>query len=138
MNAVIVPIGGGGLISGMAYTLKTLNPCIKVYGVQAAGAPSMRNSIHDAHIERLDSVRTIADGIAVKEPGSLTYDLCSKYVDEIVTVSDDEISAAILALMEQHKRSPEGAGRRRCRSCHVRQAGFDRQKDGLPTLGREY
>jgi len=110
LDAVIVPIGGGGLISGVAYTIKALNPKIKVYGVQASGAPSMRNSIHDAHIERLDSVFTIADGIAVKEPGSLTYDLCSRYVDEIVTVSDDEISAAILALMEQHKLVTEGAG----------------------------
>ncbi len=110
MDAVIVPIGGGGLISGVAYTIKTLNPKIKVYGVQASGAPSMLNSIHDEHIERLDSVFTIADGIAVKEPGTLTYDICSKYVDEIVTVSDDEISAAILALMEQHKLVSEGAG----------------------------
>ena len=110
MEAVIVPIGGGGLISGIAYTIKSLNPNIKVYGVQASGAPSMLNSIHDSHIERLKSVRTIADGIAVKEPGSLTYDLCSKYVDEIVTVTDDEISAAILALMEQHKLVTEGAG----------------------------
>ncbi|MBQ8510964.1 MAG: threonine ammonia-lyase [Clostridia bacterium] len=110
MDAVIVPIGGGGLISGIAYTIKSLNPKIKVYGVQASGAPSMLNSIHDAHIETLDSVATIADGIAVKKPGSLTYDLCSKYVDEIVTVTDDEISAAILALMEQHKLVTEGAG----------------------------
>lgn len=110
MDAVIVPVGGGGLISGIAYTIKSLNPNIKVYGVQAAGAPSMRNSIHDGHIEKLDSVFTIADGIAVKEPGTLTYDLCSKYVDEIVTVTDDEISAAILALMEQHKLVTEGAG----------------------------
>lgn len=110
MDAVIVPIGGGGLISGIAYTLKNLNPKVKVYGVQASGAPSMLNSIHDAHIETLDSVFTIADGIAVKKPGSLTYDICSKYVDEIVTVTDDEISAAILALMEQHKLVVEGAG----------------------------
>ncbi|MGN1346392.1 MAG: threonine ammonia-lyase [Eubacteriales bacterium] len=110
MDAVIVPIGGGGLISGMAYTLKNLNPRIKVYGVQASGAPSMLNSIHDSQIEMLDSVFTIADGIAVKQPGTLTYDLCSQYVDEIVTVSDDEISAAILALMEQHKLVTEGAG----------------------------
>ncbi|MBQ8577872.1 MAG: threonine ammonia-lyase [Clostridia bacterium] len=110
IDAVIVPIGGGGLISGIAYTLKNLNPRIKVYGVQAAGAPSMVNSIHDAHIEKLDSVFTIADGIAVKQPGSLTYELCSKYVDDIVTVTDDEISAAILALMEQHKLVTEGAG----------------------------
>ncbi len=110
MDVVIVPVGGGGLISGMAYTLKNLNPRIKVIGVQASGAPSMLNSIHDAHIEKLDSVFTIADGIAVKEPGSLTYELCSQYVDEIVAVSDDEISAAILALMEQHKLVTEGAG----------------------------
>ena len=110
MDVVIVPIGGGGLISGVAFTIKSLNPNIKVYGVQAEGAPSMCNSIHDAHIERLESVFTIADGIAVKEPGSLTYDLCSHYVDDIVTVNDDEISAAILALMEQHKLVTEGAG----------------------------
>ncbi len=110
MDAVIVPIGGGGLISGVAYAIKSLNPHVKVYGVQASGAPSMANSIHDAHIERLESVFTIADGIAVKEPGSLTYELCSRYVDEIVTVTDDEISAAILALMEQHKLVTEGAG----------------------------
>lgn len=110
MDAVIVPIGGGGLISGIAYTIKSLNPRVKVYGVQASGAPSMLNSIHDSHIEALDSVFTIADGIAVKKPGSITYGLCSRYVDEIVTVTDDEISAAILALMEQHKLVTEGAG----------------------------
>ena len=110
LDAVIVPIGGGGLISGVAYTVKTLCPHVKVYGVQAAGAPSMRNSLADGEIEELKSVSTIADGIAVKKPGSLTYELCKKYVDEVVTVSDDEISAAILALMEQHKLVAEGAG----------------------------
>lgn len=110
MDAVIVPIGGGGLISGIAYTLKTLNPQVKVYGVQAAGAPSMKNAIKNGKIEALESVSTIADGIAVKKSGDLTYELCRKYVDEIVTVSDDEISAAILALMEQHKLVTEGAG----------------------------
>jgi threonine dehydratase len=110
MDAVIVPIGGGGLISGIAYTVKSLNPNIKVYGVQATGAPSMAKSVQDGGICRLDGVRTIADGIAVKEPGSLTYEICSQYVDEIVTVTDDEISAAILALMEQHKLVTEGAG----------------------------
>ena len=110
MDAVIVPVGGGGLISGVAYTIKMLNPSIKVYGVQAAGAPSMYKSIADGKIEELSSVSTIADGIAVKKPGTLTYELCSKYVDEIVTVNDDEISAAILALMEQQKLVTEGAG----------------------------
>ena len=110
MDAVIVPVGGGGLISGVAYTIKMLNPNVKVYGVQASGAPSMVKSIEDGQIEELSSVSTIADGIAVKKPGSVTYELCSKYVDKIVTVTDDEISAAILALMEQQKLVTEGAG----------------------------
>ena len=110
MDAVIVPIGGGGLISGVAYAIKSLNPDIKVYGVQASGAPSMFNSIHDQKIECLDSVSTIADGIAVKEPGENTFKYVSEYVDEIVTVTDDEISAAILALMEKQKLVTEGAG----------------------------
>ncbi|MBE5753168.1 MAG: threonine ammonia-lyase [Clostridiales bacterium] len=110
LDAVIVPIGGGGLISGIAYTVKTLNPNVKVYGVQAVGAPSMKKSIDDGQVEELTAVSTIADGIAVKKPGDLTYELCKKYVDEIATVTDDEISAAILALMEQHKLVTEGAG----------------------------
>ena len=110
LDAIIVPIGGGGLISGIAYTAKTLNPRIKVYGVQAKGAPSMKNSVANGGIEELSNVSTIADGIAVKKPGEITYALCSQYVDDIVTVSDDEISAAILALMEQHKLVTEGAG----------------------------
>ncbi len=110
LDAVLVPIGGGGLISGIAYTLKTVNPRVKVYGVQAVGAPSMKNSVAHGEVETLENVSTIADGIAVKKPGDLTYALCSQYVDEIVTVTDDEISAAILALMEQHKLVTEGAG----------------------------
>ena len=110
IDAVIVPIGGGGLISGVAFAIKSLNPKIKVYGVQAAGAPSMKNSVEHKQIERLDAVSTIADGIAVKQPGENTFDLCSKYVDEIVTVTDDEVSSAILSLLEHQKLITEGAG----------------------------
>ncbi|MBQ9084578.1 MAG: threonine ammonia-lyase [Clostridia bacterium] len=110
LDAVIVPIGGGGLISGIAFTIKSINPKVKVYGVQAAGAPSMFNSFKVGSLEALSSVATFADGIAVKRPGDLTYEIVSKYVDDIVTVTDDEISAAILALMEQHKLVTEGAG----------------------------
>ena len=110
VEAVIVPIGGGGLISGVAFAIKNLNPNIKVYGVQASGAPSMRNSIRDGKIECLDHVSTIADGIAVKEPGEHTFQYVSQYVDEIVTVTDDEISAAILAQIERQKLIAEGAG----------------------------
>lgn len=110
VDAVVVPIGGGGLIGGIAYTIKQLKPTCKVYGVQAAGAASMEQSINDNTIETLDYVNTIADGIAVKTPGTLTYDLCKKYVDGIVTVSDDEIALAILTLIEQQKLIAEGAG----------------------------
>ncbi|MDD5952165.1 MAG: threonine ammonia-lyase [Oscillospiraceae bacterium] len=110
LDAVIVPIGGGGLISGVAYAVKSLNPKCKVYGVQASGAPSMRNSINHHQIETLDKVSTIADGIAVKRPGKLTYDLCEQYVDDICTVTDDEVSTAILSLIERQKMIAEGAG----------------------------
>ena len=109
-DVVVVPIGGGGLISGIAYTIKKLKPSCKIYGVQATGAPSMEQSIADGEIETLNGVNTIADGIAVKTPGNLTYDLCQKYVDGIVTVTDDEIALAILTLLEQQKLIAEGAG----------------------------
>ncbi len=110
VDAVIVPIGGGGLISGIAFAIKSLKPECKVYGVQSEGAPSMYNSLRKEHICNLKHVKTIADGIAVKTPGDHTFELCSKYVDEIVTVSDDEVASAILALMEQQKLVAEGAG----------------------------
>lgn len=110
VDAIFVPIGGGGLAAGVAFAVKTLKPSVKVYGVQASGAPSMYNSIKDGKIERLEKVSTIADGIAVKEPGDITFELIQKYVDEIVTVTDDEISTAILTLIEKHKMIAEGAG----------------------------
>lgn len=110
LDAVVVPVGGGGLISGVAFALKSLNPNIKVYGVQASGAPSMVESLAENKIKCLDSVYTIADGIKVKEPGEHTFEYCKKYVDDIVTVTDDEVSSAILALIEQHKMIAEGAG----------------------------
>lgn len=110
VDAIVVPIGGGGLCAGVAFAAKSLKPDIKIYGVQASGAPSMYKSFNEHKIAKLDTVHTIADGIAVKEPGDLTFELISKYVDDIVTVNDDEISAAILALIEQHKMVAEGAG----------------------------
>ena len=110
VEAVVVPVGGGGLISGVAFAIKSLNPNVKVYGVQAEGAASMVQSLHDHKQEKLAKVSTIADGIAVKEPGSVTFDICSRYVDDIVTVSEDEICAAILHLIESEKMVAEGAG----------------------------
>lgn len=110
IDAIIVPIGGGGLISGIAATVKQLKPSCKVYGVQAQNAGSMFESIKQNKRVELSSVTTFADGTAVKLPGELTFDFCKKYVDEIFTVSEDEIASAILTLLEKEKIVAEGAG----------------------------
>lgn len=110
IDAIVVPIGGGGLIAGVAYTVKQIKPEVKVYGVQVSGAPSMYNSVKNGEIECLSSVSTIADGIAVKKPGENTYALVKEYVDDIALVSDDEVASAILALIEKQKMIAEGAG----------------------------
>ena len=110
IDAIVVPIGGGGLISGIAYAAKQIRPSIKIYGVQASGAPSMFNSVKNQEIQCLGEVHTIADGIAVKQPGENTFNIVSEYVDDIAVVTDDEISSAILALIEKQKMIAEGAG----------------------------
>ena len=109
-EVVLVPIGGGGLISGVACAIKNINPNCKVYGVQAAGAPSMKNSLAAGKPEKLAEVSTMADGIAVKMPGDNTFAMCQKYVDGVVTVTEEEIASAILMLVEKHKMVAEGAG----------------------------
>ena len=110
VEQIVVPIGGGGLIGGIAFAVKQLKPDCRIVGVQAAGAASMYLSRHAGGPTELRSVSTIADGIAVKKPGDLTFALCQQYVDEVVTVSEDEIASAILALMEGQKTVAEGAG----------------------------
>ncbi len=110
VEAVVVPIGGGGLISGVAYAIKQLRPDVKVYGVQAEKAAGMAKSLENGSPITLDSVSTFADGIAVKHPGDITFDMISRYVDEVVTVTEDEIATAILALIEKQKLISEGAG----------------------------
>ena len=110
VDVIVVPVGGGGLISGIAYTVKQLKPSVRVYGVQVAGAPGMYNSIRNGQIECLPSVSTIADGIAVKQPGENTFALVRDYVDDIALVADDEVASAILALIEEQKMIAEGAG----------------------------
>ncbi|MFW5982153.1 MAG: threonine ammonia-lyase [Halanaerobiaceae bacterium] len=107
---VLVPIGGGGLISGIAYTIKSLKPKIKIIGVEASKAASMKASIEAGEISEIDSVSTLADGISVKIPGEITFPICQKYVDDIITVDEEEISSAILFLLERSKLIVEGAG----------------------------
>ena len=110
IDAIVVPIGGGGLISGIAATVKQLKPTCKVYGVQAEKAGSMYESLKQNKRVELHSVATFADGTAVKLPGELTFEFCKNYVDEIITVSEDEIATAVLTLMEKEKMVAEGAG----------------------------
>lgn len=110
VDTVVVPIGGGGLISGISATIKKLKPSVEVIGVQALGAPSMLESTKQECMVKLDNVCTIADGIAVKQPGNITFEMVCKYVDQIVTVSEDEIATAILTLIEKQKIITEGAG----------------------------
>ena len=110
VDMIFVPIGGGGLIAGLAYAVKSLKPDCRVIGVQAAGAPSMAESLREGKIITLSSVDTVADGIKVKTPGDLTFEMCRQYVDEVVTVSEGEIASAILTVLEKQKLVAEGAG----------------------------
>jgi threonine dehydratase len=110
VEQVVVPIGGGGLIAGIALAIKTLRPSCRIIGVQAAGAPSMYKAVKEGQISTLSHVSTIADGIAVKRPGDLTYQLVKEYVDDVVVVDDNQVAAAIVALMEDQKTVAEGAG----------------------------
>lgn len=110
VDIVVVPAGGGGLLAGVAYCIKSINPRIKVIGVQAEGAAAIKNSFGKEEVIRSESVRTIADGIAVKNPGDLTLKYINQYVDDIVTVSDGEIAETILLLLERTKQVIEPAG----------------------------
>ena len=110
MDAVVVPIGGGGLIGGIACAVKETNPKIKVIGVQTSRLPSMLRAVEEHHPVTIDPGTTIADGIAVRRAGEKTFPVVEKYVDEIVTVEDDEIANAILVLLEREKTLAEGAG----------------------------
>ena len=110
VEVVVVPIGGGGLIAGMAVALKALKPNIKIIGVQTKNCPGMAESIAQRHIVTVDGMPSIADGITVRTPGELTFDIVQRYVDDIVTVDEEEIANAILLLLERVKTVAEGAG----------------------------
>jgi threonine dehydratase len=110
LEAVVVPIGGGGLIGGVACAVKESNPKVRVIGVQTAKLPSMQEALAAKHPVTLEPATTIADGIAVRRAGDVTFPVVERYVDEIVTVDEDEIASAILTLLEREKTLAEGAG----------------------------
>ena len=128
VEVVVVPIGGGGLISGMAVALKTLKPSIKIIGVQTKNCPGMAESIAQKHIVTVDGIPSIADGITVKTPGDLTFDIVQHYVDDIVTVDEEEIASAILLLLEKVKTVSEGAGAASIAAILNKLAGYKNKK----------
>lgn len=110
VDAIVVPVGGGGLIAGIAIAAKTLKPDVKIIGVESENADSMKQSLKAGEAIRCAAKKTIADGIAVNEPGNITYDITEKYIDEIITVTEDEIKKAIFKLVEKEKLIVEGGG----------------------------
>lgn len=110
VDCVVVPMGGGGIASGIAFAIKSIKPNCKVIGVQADEAPAMVNSIRHGKLETSLTCNTIADGCAVKAPGDKTFEICRQYLDDVITVSEKEIAVAMLTLLERHKVVCEGAG----------------------------
>lgn len=110
VDAILVPIGGGGFASGVALAAKLVNPNIKVIGVEPEGAACVKKSLHLGKVATLPFVDTVAEGTAVKTPGTLTFEFIKKYVDQVITVSEFEIMSALLSLIEKHKLIAEGAG----------------------------
>lgn len=109
VNAILVPMGGGGLATGVALAVKTTRPDVKIYGIEAANAACFRHSLDVGRLEPLEQVSTIADGIAVKRPGDLTYDLALQWIDDVITVEEEEIARAMVLLLERNKLVAEGA-----------------------------
>ncbi|RMF93801.1 MAG: threonine ammonia-lyase [Candidatus Schekmanbacteria bacterium] len=110
IDYIVVPVGGGGLISGISYAVKQKNPSIKIIGVQAREAASAYHSLKEGAIAEVPSPKTIADGIAVKKVGDKTLPIIQKYVDDLITVEEEDIAAAVLMFMEKAKLVAEGAG----------------------------
>jgi threonine dehydratase len=135
LDVIFVPIGGGGLISGVALAIKAFKPSVKVIGVQAAGASATYQRFTGRKLKSPQAIHTIADGILVKEPGVITYPIIEKYVDEIVTVTDEEIAHAIMFMLEREKMLVEGAGAAALAAILYKKFPVDRKKVGCIISG---
>jgi threonine dehydratase len=135
LEAVVVPIGGGGLIGGIACAIKESNPKIKVVGVQTSRLPSMAVAIEQHRPVTIDPATTIADGIAVRRAGEITFPVVEKYVDEIVTVDEDEIASSILVLLEREKTLAEGAGATALAALLQKRTSLKNAKTGVLVCG---
>ena len=135
LEAVVVPIGGGGLIGGVACAVKESKPDVRVIGVQTARLPSMKEAVKAHHPVTLEPATTIADGIAVRRAGEQTFPLVQRYVDEIVTVDEEEIAKAILVLLEREKTLAEGAGAVALASLLQRKTSLDGQRTAVLVCG---
>jgi threonine dehydratase len=135
LDAVIVPVGGGGLIAGVGLALKARRPAVRVIGVQAAAVPAMQRSLHAGERVRVGAAPTIADGIAVRRVGEVTFELATRLVDEIVTVDEEELANAVLLLLEIEKTVVEGAGAAPLAALLNRPLGLDRRRVALVLSG---
>jgi len=135
VEALIVPVGGGGLIGGVALAVKSVRPDVQVLGVQAAALPAMSRSLDAGERVRVDAAPTIADGIAVRQVGALTYELAHAWVDRVVTVDEEELSNAVLLLLEIEKTVVEGAGAAPLAALLNRPLGLERRSVVLVLSG---
>lgn len=135
LEAVVVPIGGGGLIGGIACAIKESNPKIKIVGVQTSRLPSMAVAVEQHRPVTIDPATTIADGIAVRRAGEVTFPVVEKYVDEIVTVDEDEIASSILVLLEREKTLAEGAGATALAALLQKRTSLKNAKTGVLVCG---
>jgi threonine dehydratase len=135
LEVLVVPVGGGGLVGGIACAAKSINPRIEIIGVQTARLPSMQAALDRGEPVSIPAASTLADGIAVRKAGQLTVPLVQKYVDRLVTVDEEEIAAAILVLLEREKTLAEGAGAVALAALLNRKTGHQGKKIGVVVTG---
>lgn len=138
IDTIVVPAGGGGLLAGTALAVKTVRPSVKVIGVQAANSPAIFSAFHGVRMNSVPFLPTIAEGICVKEPGKLTLDIIHNYVDDIITVTEQEITSTILFMLEREKLLVEGAAASAIAAVINKKLAFPSKKTGVIVSGGNF